>query len=690
MTEPGGLSAPQLRALLDILVHHETYAEAQSFQSPQAIEQYGWPFVDRGKDGRPAKPHDLSSSPLLQLLLTRLILRAPAARDLSAEFWPVKFKGIMKRFGDADLSDSYDKGTLGTRKRLATAASVVHAAVTRGLLSGVSCDHLPNLHGQYDRAKAQDLADSWRDCICHLVYGNLIHEIFDQLARTNDLEAHSPALKGAVEYASLHIATFLHQVFVLSPEGPYLLKLIENIHRLVPYTMIGQTLRVGNAASMINGMSRLFLSKVSIGAISNWMGLTSNAADGMNLMQRIISLVLEWDAAEFRKLADKIKSDKDSISNDHMGVIDKHLASDRLQRKAVQKKSMEDQISIIIAIFESTNTQLAESLTDRQHALCLDYYAAKLAIRDRERIVDVLCNSAPDLTTAIVLEALGALDPMIRVVHKNVDLRKHLNAIETFVTDFIKTTKPKTNENSSESRMLTVEDFVGLIARNRHLLWAYLHDFCGGCPDLRDIWRDWMTEYAFGLLIFRSANSFVILAIKLFRQQSNAEADEEPFTPDVKPRLRVAFSNLAEDQRNAVLEKLDAHSKHLATLEELSEQKMQKIIDAAHGSSPTSGGDMPGPGIFASRWQALLDETLITPSQPNGPLRSGKDVKGIRAARKTDEQGSPEVLDTKTATSERYESTRTIPPDVSVVIDTLGPEFRRMVANIAQDGLPKP
>ncbi|KAK5629507.1 hypothetical protein RRF57_005222 [Xylaria bambusicola] len=665
MTEPGGLTAPQLCSLLDILVHHETYAEVQSFQSPEAIEQYGWPFVGRRNNGRPAKPHDLSSSPLLQLLLTRLILGAPAVRDLSTEFWPVKFKGIMKRLGDADLSDSYDKGTLGTRKRLATAASVVHEAVTRGLLSGVSCDHLPDLHRQYDRRKAKGLANAWRDCIFHLVYGNLINEIFDQLARTNDLEAHSPALKGAVEYASLHIATFLHQVFVLSPEGPYLLKLIENVHRLIPYTMIGQTLRVGNAASMINGISRLFLSKVSMGAISNWIGLTSNAADGMNL-------ILDWDAAEFRKLADKIKSDKDNISNEHMGAIDKHLATDRLQRKAVQKKSIQEQKSIIVVIFESTNTQLVESLTDRQHALCLDYYAAKLAIRDRDRIVDVLCNSAPDLTTAIVLEALGALDPMIRAVHKNVDLRKHLNAIETFVTDFIKTTKPKTQENSSRSSMLTVEDFVGLIARNRHLFWAYLHDFCGGCPDLRDIWRDWMKD-----------------AIKLFRQQSNVELDEESFIPDIGPRLHDAFINLADDQRNAVLEKLDAHSKHLATLGKLSEQKMQKIIDAAHGSSQPNTGHIPGPGIFASRWQALLDETLITPSQPNGPLRSGKDVKDIRAARKTDEQGSSEVLNTKIATSERDESTKTVPPDVSVVIDTLGPEFRRMVASIAQDGLPK-
>lgn len=285
MASENELTAPQLRALLDILIHHETYAEVQSFQHAQAIETYGWPFVDRDETGKPAKPHNLSSSPLLQLLLTRILLEAPAVRDLSIEFWPVKFKGIMKQLGDADLSDSYDKGTLGTRKRLATAASVIHEAVTRGLLSGVSCDALPDLHSSYDRDKAEHLTKAWRDCVSHLVYGNLIDEIFDQLTQTEDFEAHSPALKAAIEYAELYIATFLHQTFILSAEGPYLLKLIENVHRLVPYTVIGQTLRLGNAASMINAMSRLFLSKLSMGAISNWIGLTSNAANGMNLSE---------------------------------------------------------------------------------------------------------------------------------------------------------------------------------------------------------------------------------------------------------------------------------------------------------------------------------------------------------------------------------------------------------------------
>lgn len=70
------------------------------------------------------------------------------------------------------------------------------------------------------------------------------------------------------------------------------MKLLENVHKLLPYSMVKQTLRIGNAASMLNGMVRLLLAKMGVGALSNWVGLTQNADDGMNLLQRYGSVGL--------------------------------------------------------------------------------------------------------------------------------------------------------------------------------------------------------------------------------------------------------------------------------------------------------------------------------------------------------------------------------------------------------------
>lgn len=82
------------------------------------------------------------------------------------------------------------------------------------------------------------------------------------------------------------LASFIHHIFILSPDGPYLATLLANVHRITPYMAIKQTLRLGNAGSMIHGMMKLMLTKMSFTAVTNWAGLSKNDNDGMNLLQR--------------------------------------------------------------------------------------------------------------------------------------------------------------------------------------------------------------------------------------------------------------------------------------------------------------------------------------------------------------------------------------------------------------------
>lgn len=78
----------------------------------------------------------------------------------------------------------------------------------------------------------------------------------------------------------------MHYTLVLSPEGPSLLRLISGVHQLAPYTVIRQTLKIGNVATMLSGMMRVVLAKVSLSSVTNWMGLSSGADEGMNLLQQ--------------------------------------------------------------------------------------------------------------------------------------------------------------------------------------------------------------------------------------------------------------------------------------------------------------------------------------------------------------------------------------------------------------------
>jgi hypothetical protein len=81
----------------------------------------------------------------------------------------------------------------------------------------------------------------------------------------------------------------MHYTLILSPKGQYLLKLVDNANKLVPYMVIRQTLKIGNVATMISGMVKIGLAKVSVASVTNWIGLTSGHDEGSNLMQTYVN-----------------------------------------------------------------------------------------------------------------------------------------------------------------------------------------------------------------------------------------------------------------------------------------------------------------------------------------------------------------------------------------------------------------
>ena len=117
------------------------------------------------------------------------------------------------------------------------------------------------------------------------------------------------------------------------------MRLIENGHKLVPYGIMRQTLRVGNVATMMNGMLKLLLSKVSTASLTNWVGITSGADEGMNLLQQIMSTVLSWDKRDLKKRADKIEKDKDAPSKDVREALKEWIGRGREEHLETRNQS---------------------------------------------------------------------------------------------------------------------------------------------------------------------------------------------------------------------------------------------------------------------------------------------------------------------------------------------------------------
>jgi hypothetical protein len=151
------------------------------------------------------------------------------------------------------------------------------------------------------------------------------------------------------------VASFMHYTLILSPKGQYLLKLLGNTNRLVPYVVIRQTLKIGNVASMISAMMKVVLAKMSLSTITNWIGLTQGEDQGLNLMQqyglescsilnkltyrRIISTVLSWEISDLEKRASKIEKDHDGPSKDQIECLKAYSNKPPEEQERLRKQS---------------------------------------------------------------------------------------------------------------------------------------------------------------------------------------------------------------------------------------------------------------------------------------------------------------------------------------------------------------
>ncbi|EWC44577.1 hypothetical protein DRE_06658 [Drechslerella stenobrocha 248] len=667
------LTAGQAHALLDILTHCETYsAEIELFKTPGVISHYGPPFQPEST---------ISKTPLLQKLFSTFVVPIPGLRDVEPEFWTKRVQPLVDDLAKANLSESYDKGGMGIRKTLATAISALIEYPARGVLGGLPGRDLEyDPSHTYDVRNQQDLADAFRQFLQQVVYGDLLDELFDKAAESDDLQAHSQMVIAAHQHIVVNLASLVHYVLVTSPKGQMLLSLIERTNRLIPYRIIRQTLRVGNAATMVSGMVRLVLAKMSIGAVTNWIGLSTGADEGMNLLQTIIYTVLSWDIRELESRRTKLEKSKDTPSKDQLAAVAAYIKLNREEQEAYRETSKSSSMSIVHTILTISPSNPSKSLTADQHRTLLEYLSIQLSIRDREQLINVLCRSNPDNLTIAIRDVVAIYDPIIRNLHNAVDLSGTVSDFERFVNDMIKTAKipdtPKQQHPSSSPSAPGVEEFVALFERHQKSCHVFLHQFCKNGAKATELWRDY-AKYA----------------VKQFRQPDDAT------TPGgaggFAPSLDKLVMGLNEEDRKTVIAQMETYEDYLRALSKKTDRRMASIVaaDAAAAAKATAASTpkkqtKKGPGNFLFKWQELLDSTQITPSvATGGNVRTGKDS-DVKAASGADFSGerkqaqAPAVADTNGAATVGEVAKETAEmPDVARTVELLLPQFKEVLAN---------
>lgn len=186
------LSSIQSHALFDILTSHATLAEIENLKHSNTVATFGPPLQNKSSYE--------SSSPLLLILLQSFILDLPGLRNVTPHFWTDSIRQLATALDDSNLSESYDKGSVGIRRTLSTATASIVESVARGRLGGYPRQE-PKKDPTYDKAKPDDVVRAWDDFLQRIIYGDLLDRMFVKAAETDKLSDHESVVQVAHQYA---------------------------------------------------------------------------------------------------------------------------------------------------------------------------------------------------------------------------------------------------------------------------------------------------------------------------------------------------------------------------------------------------------------------------------------------------------------------------------------------------------
>ena len=250
-------------------------------------------------------------------------------------------------------------------------------------------------------------------------------------------------------------------------------------------------------------------------------------------------------------------------------------------------------------------------LSKSQYKTAVNYLSLQLAIRDRERLIEVLCHHQPDLVTSSIRELVTAYEPVIRALHKAVDLNAGVADLQAFLDDLIKVSK--IDPKIPESDLPTVEDFCRLLQKHQGSSHRFIHQAIKNGKEISDWYHEYSNHAAAQYKQFNEAK---------FENTSNTAAG------DFTASLDTLMSNLSEEDRRDVIMELDHHEEFLSSLTRRSKENMDRIVRSFLGQQPCKS--QSGPGMFLWRWKQFINDTLVTPIASTDSLKLGKNDGDVR------------------------------------------------------------
>ena len=142
--------------------------------------------------------------------------------------------------------------------------------------------------------------------------------------------------------------------------------------------------------------------------------------------------------------------------------------------------------------------------------------------------------------------------------------------------------------------------------------------------------------------------------------------------------LQDLVAALSPSDRATVLRELDEHAEYLQALAAQSTSRTKAVMGSGRTTSL-------GPGMFLARWQALLDATLMTPTEAAGEVRKGGDSAEVQSKSQGDADGEKKRAGDQVKIMESEDMPKA--PNVSSTVDLLSIRYKDLLKSVPSSQL---
>ena len=361
--------------------------------------------------------------------------------------------------------------------------------------------------------KSLELQDSMKDFKSSLLKDekyllSLVNELRDKKC----IEELSPLLQQFIEWFKIYLSSIIYQLFLGNDNSYGFYTQIRKLHRLMPYTMMGQIMKFTNPMSIMKGMIDLFLAqpfgnnsllqtmfstiltedlKSQTSVIKKLETIILKESKNASQIIRVLKMFIEMDQlnqyhdGEGNSVHDL--NNNDNLNNDEGNDARLNLNIERIHEES---KTMDMPMCLIILMkyseMKSINTEAVTEVLEsyngwkakESNGLYFQHIKElfQLYIKERDKRLMRKLWQDPELSKLLKAMVTMVYEPMVKVF-KIARMDIALKNFEKFMNDLIKLMDDIINgqlENSTEFNI--IESIIQLVTKHQDSFYEFVHD----------------------------------------------------------------------------------------------------------------------------------------------------------------------------------------------------------------------